>query len=194
MNTKMLKSIRQVAVISAAMFVLCNTVVYAGELKVGDPAPHFQCKGDDGKLWKSEDHYGKKSVVIYFYPAAMTGGCTKQACAFRDDQQKLGDKNAEVVGVSGDEVAGLKLFKKAHDLNFTLLADTDGSVAKAFGVPLRDGGQITREVDGKEHVLKRGVTAARWTIVVGKDSKILSVNKQVKAAQDSEFVLKLLSN
>jgi peroxiredoxin Q/BCP len=172
--------------------LVCAAYAQGEELKVGDAAPKFTCKDDSGNVWKSEDHYGKKTVVVYFYPAAMTGGCTKQACAYRDDQQQLADKNAEVVGVSGDEVAGLQLFKKANDLNFTLLADTDGSVAKAFGVPVKDGGEITREVDGKEFVLKRGVSAARWTIVVDKESKIASINKEVKAADDSKFILNLL--
>lgn len=171
---------------------LCAASVQAKELNVGDPAPQFECKDDSGNVWRSEDHYGKKTVVLYFYPAAMTGGCTKQACAYRDDKQKLADKNVEVVGVSGDEVDGLQLFKKVHNLNFTLLADTDGSVAKAFGVPSKDGGEITREVDGKEFVLKRGMTSARWTFVVGEDSKIASINKEVKAAEDSKFILKLL--
>lgn len=178
--------------LAATTMSACAMSVRGAELKVGDAAPKFECKDDAGNVWKSEDHYGKKSVVVYFYPAAMTGGCTKQACAYRDDQQKLGDKNAEVVGVSGDEVAGLQLFKKAHDLNFTLLADTDGSVAKAFGVPVKGGGEITRVVDGKEFVLKRGVSAARWTIVVDKGGKIASINKEVKAAEDSKFILKLL--
>lgn len=189
-----MKRSRNVSVCCLALTALCAgaSMVQSAEIKVGDAAPQFECKDDAGKVWKSEDHYGKKTVVVYFYPAAMTGGCTKQACAYRDDQQKLADKDAEVVGVSGDEVAGLQLFKKAHDLNFTLLADTDGSVAKAFGVPVRGGGEITREVDGKEFVLKRGVSAARWTIVVDKKGKIASINKQVKAADDSQFILKLL--
>ena len=178
--------------LGAISLLMFAATAQSADLKVGDAAPEFECKDDAGKVWKSADHYGKKSVVIFFYPAAMTGGCTKQACAYRDDQQKLADKNAEVVGVSGDEVAGLQLFKKAHDLNFTLLADTAGKVAKAFGVPVRDGGQITREVDGKEFILKRGVSAARWTIVVDKEGKIASINKEVKAADDSKFILNLL--
>lgn len=187
-------SCRKVVVgwLAAVSLFASATIVRGAEVQVGDAAPQFECKDDTGKVWKSEDHYGKKTVVVYFYPAAMTGGCTKQACAYRDDKQQLADKDAEVVGVSGDEVAGLQLFKKAHDLNFTLLADTDGSVAKAFGVPVKGGGEITREVDGKEFVLKRGVSAARWTIVVNKEGKIASINKQVKAADDSKFILKLL--
>src|SRR5262245_35515516 len=74
------------------------------ELKVGDPAPTFEATDDQGKPWKSSDHVGKKVLVIYFYPADLTGGCTKQACGFRDDMQKLTDKGVEVVGISGDSV------------------------------------------------------------------------------------------
>jgi len=63
--------------------------------KVGDPAPNFESTSDDGKAWKSADHVGKKIVVLYFYPADFTGGCTKQACAYRDDFKKLADKGVE---------------------------------------------------------------------------------------------------
>jgi peroxiredoxin Q/BCP len=164
-------------------------------LKAGDTAPLFECKADDGSVWKLADHLGKRVVVVYFYPAAMTGGCTRQACAFRDDMEALRKSGVEVVGVSGDEVFGLQLFKKVHGLNFTLLADTDGAVARKFGVPLRAGGEITREVDGQTHVLKRGVTAARWTFVIDKNGKIAMKNTQVDAANDSravaEFVARL---
>ena len=74
-------------------------------LQVGDNAPAFKSIGDDGKAWDSADHVGKKIVVVYFYPADMTGGCTKQACGFRDDMTRLKDQGVEVVGVSGDSVA-----------------------------------------------------------------------------------------
>ncbi len=162
------------------------------DLKAGDKAPAFDVADDAGNTWKSADHYGKKIVVVYFYPAAMTGGCTRQSCAFRDDFAKLADKGVEVVGVSGDEVAGLKLFKKAHSLNFPLLADTDGAVAKKFGVPLSKGGEIKREIDGQEHILKRGVTAARWTFVIDRDGKIALKNTKVVADKDSQAILKFV--
>src|SRR5262245_57986346 len=81
------------------------------DLKVGDPAPKFDSIDDQGKPWKSSDHVGKKVLVVYFYPADMTPGCTKQACGFRDDMGKLAGKNVEVVGVSGDSVANHKVFK-----------------------------------------------------------------------------------
>lgn len=164
----------------------------AEDLAVGSPAPQFQCLDDSGKLWKTEDHYGKKVVVIYFYPAAMTPGCTKQACGFRDDMQQLKSKDVEVVGVSGDEVPGLQLFKKAYNLNFKLLSDPDGSVAKKFGVPVRPGGSIEREVDQETHVLKRGVTVARWTFVVDKNGKIALINSKVNAPEDSKAILAFL--
>jgi peroxiredoxin Q/BCP len=164
----------------------------AAEIDVGDPAPSFTCTDDTGKSWNSGEHFGRKITVVYFYPAALTGGCTKQACGFRDDMKSLTERGVEVVGVSGDEVPGLQLFKQVHDLNFTLLADTDGSVAQKFGVPLRPGGAITQTVDGKEHVLKRGVTAARWTFVVDKSGKIAVKNSQVNAAEDSKAILALV--
>ncbi len=113
----------------------------AADLNVGDAAPSFTSTDDQGKAWKSSDYVGKKIMVVYFYPADLTGGCTKQACGFRDDMKKLQDQGVEVVGVSGDSVRNHQLFKKEHELNFTLLADEDGNVAKAFGVPLRPGGR-----------------------------------------------------
>ncbi len=160
----------------------------AADVEEGQAAPSFELKDDQGNTWKSSDYYGKKYVVVYFYPAAMTGGCTKQACAFRDDAEKLKKLNIEVVGVSGDEVAGLALFKKAENLNFKLLSDPEGEVAKKFGVPTRPGGEIKREVDGKEHVLKRGVSAARWTFVIDLNGKVVMKNTKVNAPEDSATV------
>ena len=161
-------------------------------LKVGDSAPEFEAKDDQGKLWKSKDHVGKKVVVVYFYPADMTGGCTKQACAFRDSKDDLKKAGVTVVGVSGDSVRNHQLFKKAHSLNFPLLADEDGRVAKAFGVPVRGGGEVNRTIDGVEEVLVRGVTASRWTFVIGPDGRIAHKNTKVNAAEDSKSVLKVV--
>ena len=160
------------------------------DLKVGDPAPEFQAKDDQGKAWKSSDVVGKKILVVYFYPADMTGGCTKQACGFRDDMKKLTDKDVVVVGVSGDSVRNHQLFKKAENLNFTLLADEQGKVAEAFGVPFTKGEKsIERVIDGKKETLTRGGTAARWTFVVDRDGKIAMKNTKVNAAEDSKAIL-----
>ena len=163
------------------------------QLKVGDKAPIFEAFDDDGKLVKSADYEGKKILVVYFYPAAMTGGCTKQACSFRDDKINLNDLDVEVIGISGDDPLNLKIFRKAHNLNFILLADPDGIVAKKFGVPVNDGGSIKRVIDGNEITLSRGVTTARWTFIIDLDGKILHINNQVNAENDSENVLKIIN-
>jgi len=185
----------QLAVMLAACVVAGRTWGAEGvDLKVGDPAPKFEAMDDSGKLWKSEDHVGKKIVVVYFYPADCTGGCTKQAQAYRDDQDKLKAADVEVVGVSGDTVGNHKLFKKKENLNFALLADTEGKVAKAFGVEFTPGEKTFKtEVDGKEETLVRALTAKRWTFVIGKDGKILSKNTMVNAPEDSKAVLDLVA-
>lgn len=163
-------------------------------LKVGDKAPIFNTITDNGSTWNIKDYLGKKNIVVYFYPAAMTGGCTKQACAYRDFKSDIESADAVVVGVSGDNVAGLKLFKQAHNLNFTLLSDESGTIAKKFGVPTRDGGTITKEINGKSYDLVRGVSASRWTFVINKNGKVVYKNDKVSATQDTEEVLSFIKN
>ncbi len=160
------------------------------KLEVGAPAPEFTSKDDTGKDWKSADHFGKKIVVVYFYPADLTGGCTKQACGFRDDMAKLQGDGVEVVGVSGDSVANHQIFKKDKDLNFTLLADETGEVATKFGVPVEIAEKVAKvkTSDGKEISLTRQATAKRWTFIVGKDGKIAYKNPMVAAAEDSKTI------
>lgn len=162
----------------------------AADLNVGDKAPEFRAKADNGETWNSQDHIGKKVIVVYFYPADFTGGCTKQACGFRDDMSKLTDKGVEVVGVSGDTAETHKLFKKAHELNYTLLADPEGKIAEKFGVPTSAGGTVKATVDGKEHSLTRGVTEKRWTFVIDKQGRIAYKDTNVNAAEDSQKILK----
>lgn len=162
-------------------------------LNVGEKAPEFNVKDDADKDWKASEHFGKKIVVVYFYPADMTGGCTKQACGFRDDLGKLQDHNVEVVGVSGDTVRNHQLFKKAYELNFSLLADPEGTVATAFGVPfVKESKSITREINGKEEVLTRGGTAKRWTFVIDVHGKVAYKNEQVNAAEDSQKIIEVV--
>jgi len=164
------------------------------DLKVGDAAPSFTAKDDTGADWNSADHVGKKILVVYFYPASFTGGCTKQACAYRDDQKALSDAGAEVVGVSGDQVKNQEAFKKFHKLNFTLLADDKGEVAKAFGVATTPGEKkVKQKIDDKEEEFVRGVTEQRWTFVIDKAGKIAYKNTQVKAPEDPKAVLEAIS-
>lgn len=160
------------------------------ELKVGDKAPVFEGVDDNGKAWKSSDHVGKKIVVVYFYPADCTGGCTKQAQGYRDSAKDLAEKGVEVVGVSGDSVKNHQIFKKQESLNFTLLADEDGKIADKFGVPAAKGEKEAKSKAGD--VLKRNVTAQRWTFVIGKDGKIVKAYKVNDAGGDSKEILKIV--
>jgi len=154
----------------------------------------FTAVTDDEGTWSLKDFLGKKNVVLYFYPAAMTGGCTKQACSYRDHVGDLKGYDAVVAGISGDDPASLKIFRKAHQLNYALLSDPDGVVARLFGVPVSDGGSISRMVGDTEIVLNRGVTAQRWTFIIGKDGIIKYVNQQVDAENDYKAVLEVLSS
>jgi len=163
-------------------------------LKTGDKVPAFKTISDDGTSWDIKDYLGEKHIVIYFYPAAMTAGCTAQACAYRDLSSDLESENAMVVGVSGDNVEGLQVFKKSHNLNFTLLSDESGEIAQLFGVPTNDGGTITREINGQSVDLTRGTTASRWTFIVNKKGKVVYKNEQVNASKDTKEVLTFLKN
>jgi thioredoxin-dependent peroxiredoxin len=158
----------------------------------GDRAPSFEAVSDDGSVWKSDEHIGESILVVYFYPAAMTGGCTDQACNFRDNRTKLTELGAEVVGISGDQPESLEIFKRFNNLNFPLLSDPQGEIAQSFGVPVRDGGTFTAVVDGQEIELERSVTTARWTFIIDIDGNIAYKDTEVQAAGDSEAVIAAL--
>ncbi len=171
------------SLLAATFFVLGAQFSFAQEpkpvkLKPGDKAPEFQGQTDAGKPWKSKDHVGKKILVVYFYPKDMTPGCTKQACNYRDMQKEFADKDVEVIGVSGDTVESHQEFKKAEELTFTLLADPEGKIAKAFGVPVKSIGG--------------GLFASRWTFVIDRDGKIAHKDEKVDAAKDTATVLKVV--
>ncbi len=160
------------------------------DLKVGDIAPEFTSKDENGDDWHSESIIGKKYLAVYFYPAAMTGGCTKQACSFRDSKQALKDLGVEVVGVSGDNSQGLMHFKKAHQLNFTLLSDTNGDIANLFGVPNKVGEKtLKRKIAGEDLLLTRGSTISRWTFLIDLNGKIAFINNKVNPIKDSQDIM-----
>jgi len=103
------------------------------KLKVGDKAPAFSLKDENGNLVKLSDFTGKR-VVVYFYPKDETSGCTTQACGFRDAYLDIEEKNAVVLGISPDDEKSHQKFKTKHNLPFTLLVDTDHKVADLYGV------------------------------------------------------------
>jgi peroxiredoxin Q/BCP len=163
-------------------------------LNIGDKAPNIVLNDQDGNLWNLKDHLGKKNIVVYFYPAAMTGGCTKQACSYRDSKDELEDLDIVVVGVSSDAVTGLKVFQQAHQLNFSLLSDASSETARNYGVPTEEGGSILRKVGEEEVTLERSYTPSRWTFIIDKNGKIVYKDTEVDAVEDSQNILEFLKS
>jgi peroxiredoxin Q/BCP len=138
-------------------------------LQPGDTAPKFSLPDTDGNTVSLDDYRGR-SVIVYFYPAALTPGCTKQACDFRDNLQELNGAGLDVVGISPDQPAKLVKFRDAERLTFPLLSDPDRTVLTAWGAY----GQ--KQMYGKT---VQGVI--RSTFVVDDKGKIAAAQYNVKA-------------
>ncbi len=109
-----------------------SAAVIKGEsLRVGDKAPQFTLKDQNGKDVSLSDFQGR-NVVVYFYPRAMTPGCTVQACGLRDSFQELKELDVVILGISADSVKKLKQFEEKKELNFILLSDEDHKVTRAY--------------------------------------------------------------
>ena len=174
-----MKAIITTMAVLAAALTLGGAAEPATMPKVGDAAPPVEGKDQDGKTWKLSDHAGKKVVLLYFYPKDDTPGCTKQACGLRDQMGDLKKENVEVVGVSFDSAESHQKFREKHSLNFTLLADTDGKIADAYGVRRGPGAKMAR----------------RASFLIGKDGKIKHVTDTPSAdthlAEMKEAISKL---
>ena len=117
---------------TAGLFTACAT---AEPLAVGAALPVVSQKNHDGKAVNLAEAGTKGHLLIFFYPKADTPGCTKQACSLRDAYAQLTDQGVRVFGVSMDSVEAQKAFREKFELPYDLLADQDGAVVKAFGVP-----------------------------------------------------------
>jgi thioredoxin-dependent peroxiredoxin len=189
-----LKKMKKFTIILALLTLTISVMAQnVNELKIGDKVSEFSGIDDTGANWKSST-LKSDFLVVYFYPAAMTGGCTAQACAYRDDKATFDKLGATIVGISGDEVKNLKVFKESSQLNFPLISDSKGAISKTFGVPTKEGGSITREIAGENFLLVRGITASRWTFVLDKNRKIIYKNAEVNAAEDSKKVMEVIKN
>lgn len=138
-------------------------------LAVGTKAPTFTTQDTSGKTVSLENYAGK-TVVLYFYPKDDTPGCTKQACSFRDNYSAYQDKDITVFGVSVDNVASHQKFTEKFNLPFPLLADTNGAIAKAYGV---DGGGYAKRV----------------TFVIDETGKVAKVYDTVKTDTHASDIL-----
>lgn len=178
-----------------SLIILGMVAQAKGQAVLGEKVPNFSTLDENGEKWVLKSNLKQSDyLVIYFYPAAFTGGCNKQACSYRDQKGELEAVGAGVAGVSGDSPETLKLFALEHALNFTMLADESGEVAAIFDVPHGEGGTIQREIKGANLDLTRGTTIQRWTFILDKKGTLIYKDTEVDAAGDSGKVLEFLSS
>lgn len=149
--------------------------------QTGQPAPDFALTSDSGETIRLSDLRGQR-VVLYFYPKAMTTGCTAQACAFRDAMPQITARNAVVLGISPDPVNELVKFKEKEGLNFPLLSDPDHAVAESYGV----WGE--RSMYGRTYM---GINRSQF--VIGEDGTIRAVSYKVSPKESLPDALRALA-
>jgi thioredoxin-dependent peroxiredoxin len=151
--------------------------------KIGNLAPAFTLPNQEGNTVSLKDFKGKKNVVLYFYPKAMTPGCTTHATGLRDIKNALDEHDVVVIGVSPDPVARLPKFIEKHDLNFTLLSDEDHAVAEKYGC------WGLKKFMGKEFM-----GLIRTTFIIGKDGRLKTILDKFKTKSHHDDVLAFLDN
>jgi peroxiredoxin Q/BCP len=144
-------------------------------LQPGDRAPDFTAPSSGGTTVGLSDFAGKKNVVLFFYVRDNTSGCTREARALRDAASDIESHGAVILGISTNSVESHSRFAQNNELNFPLLADTDGSIARAYGV-LRPTG-----------------TAERSTFLIGRDGKLLHVWPKVSITGHADEILEKVS-
>ncbi len=162
---------------SAALVLgaMANTSLATDELKVGDDAPSFELVGSDGKTHKLADYKGKQAIVIAWYPKAFTGGCTKECESFRDNGKAIREYDVAYFTASTDKADVNKKFAESLKVDYPILSDPKGEFATALGIFNAD-----KKATG------------RVTFYIGKDGKILAVDKAVKpATHGSDVAAKL---
>jgi thioredoxin-dependent peroxiredoxin len=128
----------------------------------GDLVPDFELPDQDGTVRSLSGLLANGPVVLFFYPAAMTAGCTKEACHFRDIGAEYSAAGVQRVGISRDSVSRQKEFSDKHGFDYPLLSDEDGAVAKIFGV-------------ARSGLLGKLGPVKRWTFAIGKDRRVVKV-------------------
>ena len=149
--------------------------------KVGNMAPAFTLVNQNGDKVSLKDYKGKKNVVLYFYPKAMTPGCITQACGIRDAKKEFAKLDTVVLGVSPDPVKKLQSFMEKKELNFDLLSDEDKTIAEKYGV------WGLKKFMGREFM---GIL--RTTFIIGKDGRLKHVMDKVKTKSHHDDVLALI--
>lgn len=150
------------------------------KLKIGGKAPAFKLKDQNDELVSLSDFKGKK-VLVYFYPKAMTPGCTTQAQCLRDEKKVFDKKKIVIIGISPDEPKKLKKFEEKESLNFILLSDPDHKVCEAYGI------WALKKFMGREFM---GVV--RTSFLIDEEGKIVHIMDDVKTKTHHQDVLDLL--
>ena len=149
-------------------------------LQEGTIAPEFSLPDQDGNIHSLSDYKGQK-VILYFYPKDMTSGCTKQACGFAERYPLFKEKGAVILGVSRDSVETHKKFEQKYGLPFTLLADPEMNVLKAY--------DILRK---KKTAKGERMSANRTTYLIDENGVIVKAMEKVKASDNPEDMLNAL--
>jgi peroxiredoxin Q/BCP len=149
--------------------------------KIANLAPTFTLADQNDKPVKLQDFRGKQNVLVYFYPKAMTPGCTVQACGLRDIKGELAKLDTVVLAISPDPVAKLKKFAERDALNFTLLSDEDHAVADKYGV-----------WDLKKFMGREFMGIVRTSFLINKEGKLVHIMDKVKTKTHHDDVLALI--
>jgi peroxiredoxin Q/BCP len=120
-------------ILALMLFSIFNNLLHADELALGAKAPQVSSVDHTGEAINLGEALGEGTVLVFFYPKAMTPGCTKQACSLRDGWDELQERDVTIYGVSSDTAETQAEFRRKHSLPFTLIADKDKTVAEAFG-------------------------------------------------------------
>lgn len=152
-------------------------------LKLGNMAPVFTLLNQAKEKVSLKDFRGKSAVVLYFYPKAMTPGCTAQACGLRDSKKQLAKLGAVALGISPDPVKRLAKFEEKESLNFDLLADEDHSVADKYGV-----------WDLKKFMGREYMGIVRTTFIIDKTGRLVHIMDKFKTKTHHDDVLELLKD
>jgi peroxiredoxin Q/BCP len=152
-------------------------------LRVGEKAPTFALQNQRGETVTLDSFFGKKNVVVYFYPKAMTPGCTVQACGIRDTKAEFDALDTVVLAISPDSVARLVKFEDKQELNFTLLSDEEHSTIENFGA-----------WDLKKFMGREFMGVLRSTFIIDKQGTIVHVLDKVKTKTHHDDVLDWVKN
>jgi thioredoxin-dependent peroxiredoxin len=164
----------------AALFLvfhlwLSGGMIMAQDLKPGDEAPNFALMGSDGKIHRLSDYKNKQVVILAWFPKAFTGGCTAECKSFRENGKPFQDARIAYFTASCDSPETNKKFAESLSVDYPILSDPEKTTAKLYGV-----------------VSLIRLFPARWTFYIGKDGKIVYIDKQINTETAAEDVVKKL--